>query len=260
MTVALFAPCYVDQFYPSAAVASLRLLEALGFEVVVPAGAACCGQPMANAGFEGAGRGTSAAYQRAFASYDAIVTPSGSCAVHLQAHVPGAGARTQELCAFLHDTVGVDRVRQLGAQWHATVGVHLGCHGLRMLGLATPTETGPDAEGPPGTVRRDKVSALLAGVGGLEMVALDRPDECCGFGGTFAVAEPAVSVKMGQGRLTDHLEHGAQAVVTTDMSCAMHLEGLARRAGARLPFVHVAQALMMGVEAGEPPVPSGLLT
>ena len=253
MTVALFAPCYVDQFYPGAAVASLRLLEALGFEVAVPAGAVCCGQPMANSGFAQDGGRAGETYAEAFAPYETVVTPSGSCALHLRAHVPGAGARTQELSAFLHDTVGVERVRALGARWDARVGVHLGCHGLRGLGLATPTEAGPDADGPTGTVRHDKVGALLATVAGLEVVDLDRPDECCGFGGTFAVAEPAVSVKMGRGRLADHLGHGAQAVVTTDLSCAMHLEGLARRAGETLPFVHVAQALMTGVETNRQP-------
>ena len=247
MTVALFAPCYVDQLTPGVAVASLRLLEALGLDVAVPAGAVCCGQPLANAGFGAASAGAEAAYAETFAPFDVVVTPSGSCAAHLRAHVPGAGRRTQELCGFLHDAVGVRRVAALGARWEVRVGVHLGCHALRGLGLATPTEAGPDADGPTGTLRRDKVRALLATVAGLELVDLDRPDECCGFGGTFAVAEPAVSAAMGRDRLRDHLAHGAEAVVSTDVSCSMHLEGLARRAGHGLPFVHVAEALMMGV-------------
>ena len=147
MTVALFAPCYVDPFYPGAAVASLRLLEALGFDVAAPAGAVCCGQPMANAGLQGSGRAAGDAYERAFADYEVVVTPSGSCTAHLRAHVLGAGARTQELRALLHDTVGVERVRQLGARWDARAGVHLGCHGLRGLGLATPCHRDHDDAG-----------------------------------------------------------------------------------------------------------------
>lgn len=253
MTVALFAPCFVDQFAPSVAVASLRLLEALGFDVAVPAGAVCCGQPMANAGFARSSASTEAAFARAFESFETIVTSSGSCAAHLRAHVPGAGARTQEISHFVHDTVGLERVAALGARWDARVGVHLGCHGLRQLSLATPTEAGPDADGPPGTVRHDVVRALLGTIADLEIVPLSRPDECCGFGGTFAVAEPAVSVRMGQDRLADYAAHGAEAVVSTDASCALHLGGLARRAGCKLPFVHVAEALLMGVDS---PVPA----
>ena len=247
MTVALFAPCYVDQLYPDVAIATFRLLEALGLDVAVPAGAVCCGQPMANAGFGTASGAAEASYAEAFADYDVIVTPSGSCAGHLHDHVAGAGQRTQELCRFLHDTVGLDRVAALGARWDARVGVHIGCHALRGLGLATPTEAGPDAGGATGTLRDSLVHALLGTVEGLDIVDLARPDECCGFGGTFAVAEPAVSVKMGRDRLADHLVHGAEAVVSTDASCAMHLDGLARRAGHDLPFVHVAEALMRGV-------------
>ena len=253
MTVALFAPCYVDQFYPGVAVASLRLLEALGLDVAVPAGAVCCGQPLANAGFEGEGGAAAGAYERAFAAFDVVVTPSGSCAAHLQAHGGRAGRRTRELCRFLHDELGLDRVAALGARWPARVGVHVGCHALRTLGLATPTERGTDADGPTGTLRNSTVHALLATVAGLEVVPLDRPDECCGFGGTFAVAEPAVSAAMGRDRLADHLRHGAEAVVSTDASCTMHLEGIARRGSHALPFLHPAQVLLKGVAE---PVPA----
>lgn len=247
MTVALFAPCYVDQLYPGVAIATFRLLEALGIEVVVPTGAACCGQPTANAGFGRASAAAEEAFAEAFAAYEVIVTPSGSCAGHLRDHVAGAGQRTQELCQFLVGSVGLARVAALGARWDARVGVHVGCHALRGLGLATPTEAGPDADGPAGMLRGSAVHALLETVAGLEVVPLARPDECCGFGGTFAVAEPAVSVKMGRDRLADHIAHGAEAIVSTDVSCVMHLQGLARRAGHALPFVHVAEALIRGV-------------
>lgn len=247
MTVALFAPCYVDQLYPEVAISTFRLLEALGLDVVVPMGAVCCGQPMANAGFGLASSKAERAFEETFDSYDVIVTPSGSCAVHLNLHVDGAGPRTRELCQFLHDEIGLDRIAALGARWDARVGVHIGCHALRGLELATSTECGPDDAGPPGTLRHDLVRALLSTVRQLEVIELARPDECCGFGGTFAVAEPAVSVKMGTDRLADHLSSGAEAVVSTDVSCAMHLSGLATRGRHRLPFVHVAEALLRGV-------------
>ena len=246
MTVALFVPCFVDQFAPRVGIAALRLLERLGARVVVPAEAACCGQPASNAGYAGSARRLETRYAEAFAAYDVIVTPSGSCAAHAQAHGGAAGTRTHELCQFVHDRFGVAAVAALAPRLDARVGVHLGCHGLRRLGLATPTEAGPDLDGPTGTVRRDVVRALLAAVGGLGVVDLDRPDECCGFGGTFAVAEPDVSAKMGRDRLADAERHGAQALVSTDPSCLLHLGGLARRRGAGLPTFHVAEVLLAG--------------
>jgi L-lactate dehydrogenase complex protein LldE len=115
------------------------------------------------------------------------------------------------------------------------VGLHQSCHGLRELRLAA------------GSERRvapfDKVASLLRSLGGLELVSLSRPDECCGFGGTFAVAEEAVSCLMGRDRIADHLRSGAEIVTGTDVSCLMHMEGLARRAGAPLRFRHVAEVL-----------------
>jgi L-lactate dehydrogenase complex protein LldE len=113
--------------------------------------------------------------------------------------------------------------------------VHIGCHALRGMGLARPSEL---------QIRPfDKVRALLGAVRGVEIAELSRPDECCGFGGTFAVAEPDISAKMGRDRLRDYRSHDAQAVVSTDMSCLMHLGGLARREHIGLPMYHVAEVL-----------------
>jgi len=240
--VALFVPCYVDQFYPHVAIAALRVLERLGVRVAVPEGAACCGQPPANAGFERSAEGTLARFVDTYAAYDQVVVLSGSCAVHVRAHAASVGgdgaavaARTTELCAFLHDVVGLDAVAALGAACPRRVGVHVGCHGLRGLVLGRPSEIpGPGV---------DRVRALLATVGGLTFAELARRDECCGFGGTFAVGEPAVSAKMGRDRLRDYADHGAEAIVSTDMSCLMHLGGLAHRAGGAPPMLHVAEVL-----------------
>jgi L-lactate dehydrogenase complex protein LldE len=143
--------------------------------------------------------------------------------------------RTTEFCSYLHDELGVDWIAGLGATYSGRVAVHIGCHALRGLGLAKPSEL---------QIRPfDKVRALLGAVRGLEIAELARPDECCGFGGTFAVGEPVVSTKMGRDRLRDMTTHGAQAVVSTDMSCLMHLDGLARREHMGLPMYHVAEVL-----------------
>jgi len=248
-TVALFVPCYVDQFFPHVAIAALTVLERLGIQVDVPEGAACCGQPSANAGFAREGHSTIARFVDVYAPYERIIVLSGSCAVHVKQHAGEVGAhganadtagsrvaeRTTELCSYLHDEVGVDWIAGLGASYNGRVAVHIGCHGLRGLGLAKPSELQVKPF--------DKVRALLHAVRGLEIAELARPDECCGFGGTFAVGEPEVSTKMGRDRLRDVKTHGAQAVVSTDMSCLMHLDGLARRERMGLPMYHVAELL-----------------
>ena len=249
MSAALFVPCYIDQFYPHVAIAALTVLERLGVQVDVPEGAACCGQPSANAGFGRDGHSTLERFVDVYARYERIIVLSGSCAVHVRLHAgevvahggrtddAGAqvAARTTEFCSFLHDELGLDWLAGLGASYERRVALHIGCHALRGLGLARPSEL---------QIRPfDKVRALLGTVRGLEIAELTRPDECCGFGGTFAVGEPAVSVKMGRDRLRDFTSHGAQAVVSTDMSCLMHLDGLARRERIRLPMYHVAEVL-----------------
>ncbi|MEQ1690278.1 MAG: (Fe-S)-binding protein [Gemmatimonas sp.] len=247
-SVALFVPCYVDQFYPRAAIAALQVLERLHIEVVVPASAACCGQPLANAGYERRGTRALDTFIDTFASYDRIVVLSGSCAMHVRTHAgehnaDGAvvASRTTEFCAFLHDEVGLPAVATLSSTCDMRIGLHIGCHGLRGLGLARASELQV-----PGF---NKVRALLQTVRGVTFADLQRPDECCGFGGTFSVTEPAISAKMGRDRLRDYAADAAQAIVSTDMSCLMHLDGLARRDGVSLPMMHVAEVLNGGIAA-----------
>lgn len=232
--VALFVPCFVDQLYPHVAIAALRVLERLGLRVAVPDGAACCGQPTANAGFEHDAEQVLERFVRTYEPYDRIVVLSASCAVHVKLHAAaGIAERTTEFCAFLHDEIGVDAVAALGVGFPHRVAVHIGCHGLRALGLARPSEI----QAPPW----NKVRALLETVRGLTFAEPQRPDECCGFGGTFAVSEPAISAKMGRDRLADYACARAEALVSTDMSCVMHLAGIAGRNGLALPTLHVAQ-------------------
>jgi L-lactate dehydrogenase complex protein LldE len=244
MKIGLFVPCYVDQFYPNVAAATLCLLERLGCEVEYPLDQTCCGQPMANAGFADEAVGAMHRFVDAFAPFEFIVAPSGSCVLHVRDHyavmeqtdaVRQVRDRTYELCAFLTDVLHVDR---LDATFPHRVGLHESCHGLRGLRLGRASEIAAPAY--------SKVRGLLQGIDGLTLIELARPDECCGFGGTFAVTEEAVSVRMGRDRLQDHLDHGAEVITATDMSCLMHLDGLIRRERMALKVLHVAEILNGG--------------
>ena len=263
--VSLFVPCYVDQLAPHVGVATLRVLDALGIAVDVPSGQTCCGQPVANAGHERAGRRAARQFDWLFRDAARVVTPSGSCAAHVRHHYGaalgvrsasdgGVAGRTDEFVAFLHDAVGLDRLRALGLRLARplTAALHTGCHGLRGLSLAAPSELQVPAF--------DKVRAVLACVSGVTIAEARRPDECCGFGGTFAVSQPELSSKIGRDRLRDLLHTGAEAVVSTDVSCTLHLEGLARRAGGAVPFFHVAEVLALGLDgaAGQAANPDGM--
>jgi L-lactate dehydrogenase complex protein LldE len=140
--------------------------------------------------------------------------------------------RTFELCEFLVDVLGVKAAQ---GRFPHKVALHQSCHGLRELGLGIPSERL--------LPRANKVDGLLRSLAGIDLVPLARADECCGFGGTFAVAEEAVSVLMGKDRIADHARAGAEIVTGTDVSCLMHLEGVARREGTKLRFMHVAEVL-----------------
>jgi L-lactate dehydrogenase complex protein LldE len=242
-TVALFVPCYVDQLYPGVAVATLRLLERHGCTVVFPEGQTCCGQPMSNAGAADQARPLAERFVRVFGEAEHVVAPSGSCVAmvkHQYPHLlPGRpevaalGRRTFELCEFLHDVLGVRRVE---GRYPHTVGLHRSCHGHRELRLAS----GSERQVPP----FDKVRTLLSTLEGIRLVEPTRTDECCGFGGTFAVTEEAISCLMGRDRLADHQRAGAEVITGVDVSCLMHLEGLARRERRPVQVRHVAEVLL----------------
>ena len=241
MKVGLFIPCYIDQFYPRVAVATLELLEKAGCTVDYPLQQTCCGQPMANAGLETESLPVYRHFVKTFQDYDYIVSPSGSCTYHVRHHydvpeqteaVQHVRERTLDLVEFLVDVLQIDH---LGARFPHRVGLHQSCHGQRGLRLAQSSER----------VAADfsKLRYLLSLVDGLELVPLDRTDECCGFGGTFAVSESALSAKMGTDRLRDHVRNGAEVITAGDMSCLMHLEGLARRQQQPVRILHLAEIL-----------------
>lgn len=241
MTVGLFIPCYVDQFYPSAAIATLQLLEKLGVDVVYPKKQTCCGQPMANSGFSHLTGGCDELFTEIFAGFDYVVAPSGSCVLHLKEHLHSKKnpeqsgvlrTKVYELVEFLTDVL---KVESLTSKFPHKVGVHQSCHGLRGLHLSQMTELVAPPFSKPGK--------LLSMVEGLEIVDLDRQDECCGFGGTFCVAEEAVSAKMGKDRVADHVKHGAEYITGADLSCLMHMEGVLRRQKSNVKVVHIAEIL-----------------
>ena len=241
MNVGLFIPCYVDQFYPGAAIATLELLEKLGVSVTYPKNQTCCGQPMANSGFEHLTGGCNELFIKNFSEFDYIVAPSGSCVLHIKEHLhsngheataAGISSKVYELSSFLIDVL---KVESLPSKFPFKVGVHQSCHGQRGLHLSQMSEL----VAPPFS----KPDSLLRMVKGIEIIPLNRIDECCGFGGTFCVTEEAVSAKMGKDRVEDHLIHGAEFITGVDMSCLMHMEGILNRRGSKVKVLHLAEIL-----------------
>ncbi|MFD9355287.1 (Fe-S)-binding protein [Streptomyces sp. NPDC060031] len=245
MRVALFVTCVNDALYPRTGVAVVRLLERLGVEVDFPAAQGCCGQPHYNTGYRHEAEPLLRRTAEAFAGYAHVVTPSGSCAAMLREHYPRMGRRAEaegrggaltalaedlaprvyELTEFLVDVLGVVDV---GAHFPHRVTYHPSCHGLRGLGLG------------------DRPRRLLAAVGGLELVELPGAEECCGFGGTFAVKNPDVSAAMGTDKIDNAAGTGASVLCGADNSCLVHLDGILRRTGptgAPLRALHLAEIL-----------------
>ncbi len=242
MRVGLFVPCYVDAFHPEVGIATLELLERLGCEVEYPVDQTCCGQPMTNTGCHAESAATERLFVENFSSYDYVVGPSGSCvhqvrtafdAIEQTDAVKAVRARTFELVEFLHDVLKVQAFPW--AEFPHRVALHNNCQTLRGLDIASCSEQ-----------RRAQFSKpidLLGKVRGIEFVELARPDECCGFGGTFSVFEEGVSAKMGHDKVRDQHQAGAEYVTSSDSSCMLHQQGCAERLGLTQRYIHIAQIL-----------------
>ncbi|MGQ3676040.1 (Fe-S)-binding protein [Xanthobacter sp. TB0139] len=242
MRIGLFVPCYIDAFFPEVGIATLQLLERLGHEVVYPTQQTCCGQPMANSGFQKECVATEELFVRNFTGFDYVVAPSGSCVEHVRMHLDAVEqtddvkhlrATTYEIVEFLHDILKVETFPW--AKFPHKVGLHNSCGTLRKLGHAAPSELHIPFFSKP--------LDLLSKVEGIEFVTPARPDECCGFGGTFSVYEEAVSAKMGYDKVTDHAQAGAEYIVSADSSCMMHQKGCASRLGLPIKFIHIVEIL-----------------
>jgi len=241
LKIGLFIPCYIDQFYPGVGIATLELLQKLKLNVSYPLKQTCCGQPLANTGAEKEAIPVYRNFIRNFSRFDYVVSPSGSCVYHVREHydileqtdeVKKVRKNTFELCEFITDILKID---DLKIHYPHKVGVHQSCHGLRGLKLGKSSEIIAE--------RYSKVHKLLEKAGGIELIKLHREDECCGFGGTFSVFEPDVSVRMGLARVEDHQLNGAEIITATDMSCLMHMEGIIRRQKKNIKVVHIAEIL-----------------
>lgn len=236
--VSLFVSCLVDGFWPDVGAAAVRVLRKAGVEVVFEPKQTCCGQPAYNTGYREEARRVAAAMVDAFAGddADAVVVPSGSCAAMIR-HAPelfepgsehraravALAARTHEFSSFLVDVLGVV---DLGASFEGRVVWHDACHGLRELGVS------------------EQPRALLRAVQGVELVEAAGEPTCCGFGGTFSVKQPEVSVAMLDIRLASLRATRPDAIVSSDVSCLMQIEGRLRRGDGEAPrALHLAEVL-----------------
>ncbi len=246
--VGLFVTCLVDLFRPSVGFAAVKLLEDAGCTVEVPRAQTCCGQPAYNAGDQRDARAIARQVIEAFAGFDYVVAPSGSCAGMLRRHYPALLAddpalaarardlaeRTYELVSFLTDVMGRDRV---AARYDGTAAYHDACSGLRELGI------------------REQPRKLLAAVQGLRLVEQPRPEVCCGFGGTFCVKYPEISNRMVSDKVALVAGTGADSLLAGDLGCLMNLAGKLKRDGSPVRVRHVAEVLAGMTDAapiGEP--------
>jgi L-lactate dehydrogenase complex protein LldE len=228
--VALFVTCLADTLYPEVGKATVTLLERLGFEVDFPAEQTCCGQMHGNSGYPSEAAALARRFVEIFEPYAAVVTPSGSCAAQVRRHFPelldgdgfGVPARTWELSQFLTHVVGVEDV---GSGFEGTVAYHPTCHSLRLLDVG------------------DAPLRLLRAVRGLELVDLPDAQECCGFGGTFAVKNADVSAAMLDEKIAAVVATGADNLCACDSSCLMHIGGGLHRRGIPVRPVHLAEIL-----------------
>ena len=243
MKIGLFIPCYVDAVYPEVGVATYKLLRHLGLDVEYPENQTCCGQPMANAGFERQAIPLAQKFEEKFKGYDYIVAPSVSCTAFVKINYPRlldheclTVKKAMNVVEFLHDVVKVKQ--RLGTFPHK-VSLHNSCHGVRELGLSSPSEMHVD--------KFNKIKDLLQLVDGINVVEPERPDECCGFGGMFSIEETAISAQMGRDKVERHIATGAEYITGPDCSCLMHMAGVAHKQGLKIEFKHVVEILATGL-------------
>lgn len=234
--VGLFVTCLVDLFRPTVGFAAVELLEQAGCTVEVPRAQTCCGQPAYNSGDRADAKAVALRVIEAFAGYDYVVAPSGSCAGMIRCHFPELfaddpllqpraeelAARTWELVSFLVDVRGM---REVAAEWPRVATYHDACSGLRELGV------------------KEQPRRLLASIAGLELRELPGAEVCCGFGGTFCVKYPDISDKMVSDKADDIAATGAAAVLSGDLGCLLNIAGKLSRQGRAVEARHVAEVL-----------------
>lgn len=233
--VALFVPCFVDQLNPQVAIDTVRVLERAGCEVEFRREQTCCGQPAFNAGHWQQARPVAERFLRVFESAEAVVCPSGSCTSMVRKFFPELlqgtpmaqaageiGPRVFELAEFLVNEL---HVTDLGASFPHRVAWHDACHLTRELGI------------------RHQPRELLRHVRGLELLEIAHNEECCGFGGTFAVKFSDISAAMGDRKVLNAEATGAEYLAASDPSCLLHIGGMMQRMGSRVQTIHLATIL-----------------
>lgn len=240
MKVSLFATCLSDAFYPRVAEAMARLLARSGVRLDFPAAQTCCGQPAFNSGYWDEAREAARQLIAAFADSDFVIAPSGSCISMIHHHYPtlfqddpAELAKAGELAAksfeFTQFLVNVLDVKDLGARFPHRVTYHPSCHGTRLLGV------------------KDEPLELLSHVKNLELLPLPFAEDCCGFGGTFAIKMPGISAAMVTEKAEHVLETQAEVLVGLDMGCLMNIGGRLRHQGKSVRVMHLAELLYEGV-------------
>lgn len=244
--VALFVTCLVDLMRPAVGFAAVKLLEDAGCEVVVPEAQTCCGQPAFNAGDGDDAKAIARGVIEAFAGFDYVVLPSGSCGGTIRVHYPemfanepawlgkanDLGRRTFELTTFLNDVIKTGPIK---GRFEAATAYHDSCSGLRELKI------------------RDQPRVLLGGIDGLEVREMADAEACCGFGGLFCVKYPEISEKMVDAKVDAILATGADTLLGGDMGCLMNMAGRLQRRGASVKVRHVAEVLA-GTTGETPPI------
>ncbi len=234
--VSLFIPCLVDALFPEAGTAMVRVFDRMGIALTYPEGQTCCGQPAFNSGYRQEAAVAARRFIDLFEKTEVIVCPSGSCVAmvrhqypELFARDPGmyqralaVGRKTFEFSEYLVDVLGLTDV---GAVFPGTVTYHDSCHLVRALGI------------------REQPRQLLRQVRGLSLVEMTNSDTCCGFGGTFSVGYPDISLALADDKIDTILTSGADTVVGCDVSCLMQIRGRLTRRGETIRVLHLAQVL-----------------
>lgn len=250
--VGLFVTCLVDVMRPAVGFAAVKLLQDAGCDVVVPQAQTCCGQPAYNSGDSGDAAAIARQVIEAFAGFDYVVAPSGSCVGTIKEHYPELfaddpimaerarelAARTYELTSFLNDVLNVGPI---AGSFEKTATYHDSCSGLRELGVKSQPRT------------------LLSGIDGLAIKEMKTAETCCGFGGLFCIKYPDISQKMVDAKADDVLATGAEVLLGGDMGCLMNMAGRLHRRGAEIEVRHVAEVLA-GMTEEAPPIGEGTTT
>lgn len=244
MKIGLFVSCYVNELFPEVAMATLALLEGYGLDVHYPLAQTCCGQLLTNNGHVKGACKAERHFAEVFRDFDYVVGPSSSCVAHVRKHPTLASkhspeyqrvaSHTFEVVEFLQTILKVEAL-PVPVSFPHVVSIHQSCHGLRDLHHGAASELNI-----PYFSRLERILGLVEDV---TVVMPERRDECCGFGGTFATEQAAVSVAMGQDRVAQHVATGAEFIVGADASCLMHMQAVAARQGVGIRPIHIVEIL-----------------